>query len=396
MPVYLLRFILLILSLLLISCSNQIPPKPNNSPLCHAVYDAGSSGTRLYLYQNKNGQWIEHAGAKVSALADPIRGNRGKSFNDVDAVITEIVSALDAIRYDGKLDKKGQAKWPAFDWKNQCQLASVQVLATAGMRIAEYENRQGSYVLWQRLKQKLQEKVGAGVQIKVHTLSGFEEGLFAWLAVKENKQQSNFGIAEMGGASAQITFPCKHCNNDSNAVRSVLIDGKLQKMYSYSYLGLGQDEAAKVMGIPSFCGYGAAKQHTHWNIKSCHDQINIANAQGIRDPYNFRANLRNAYQPIPAEQTKIDTWVLTGAFNHQNAKDIDNCCLNTRQCYKAKTACFRTIYLDKYLNLMAIPTTSERQKTNWTLGAVICAANNCLAQAKTPPICRWSKQGCLQ
>jgi hypothetical protein len=401
------HFIMLIFgSIFLQACTIQTAIKPvsiaantvNHLSSCHAIYDAGSSGTRLYFYQRKNGQWIEHKGAKVSALADPIRANRGKSMEDIDRVIDEVVAALDSIRTEGEADKYGKPAWQAFDWKKQCQLASVQVLATAGMRIAEHENRQGSHLLWKIIKQKLQKKVGTSVEVKGYTLSGFEEGLFAWLAVKDKRKDKSidFGIAEMGGASTQITFPCSRCNNENNAVRSVIVNAQPQKIYSYSYLGLGQDEAPKIMGIPSACSYGIAQQYVNWNATHCYEQINISTFKGVRDPYNFRANLRGSHNQIPIHQAEINQWVLTGAFNYSKESDIQNCCFNKGQCYQVKTACFRPIYLRKYLHLMGIPIKSKKQNISWTRGAVLCTENDCLAKAKSAPICRWSAQGCLR
>jgi len=368
---------------------------PHSIDRCHAIYDAGSSGTRLILYHNKNDQWLTYHGEKVAALADPIRAQRGKNFNDLNTVINAVVAALDSIRQNAPLDKQGKAQWQTFDWKTQCQLVSVQVLATAGMRIAEYENRQGSRILWQRLRQKLQEKVGSSVSVTTRTLSGFEEGLFAWLAVKETQKDNTFGIAEMGGASAQITFPCSHCSTENNAIHPIIIDNKVQKMYSYSFLGLGQDEATKTLAMPAECAYGIATQQPNWNRNHCYKKINIAEFSGLRDPYNFRAGLRGSHHQIPAYQAEIKQWILTGAFNYTQESDIQNCCESKGQCYQANSACFRPIYLRKYLHLIGIPPRSEKNKASWTRGAMLCAETHCLAKLENPLTCRWSAQGCL-
>ena len=402
MTAYLRRLVILIFMGLSVNACMTTKPmsiaplNKDNISRCHIIYDAGSSGTRLYIYQHKKDEWIEHQGAKVAALADPIRANRGKSFKDLNAVIDEVITALDSIRQDGALDQHGKAKWQAFDWQTDCQLASVQVLATAGMRLAEYENRKNSHLLWQTLKQKLQEKLGTTVPITAHTLTGFEEGLFTWLAVKETRKDNAFGIAEMGGASAQITFPCTDCRNEKNAVHPVIIDDKVQKMYSYSFLGLGQDEAAKTLGLPTSCEYGIATKQLNWKINHCYQHINLSEFKGLRDPYNFQAQRRGSHHQIPVYQTAIKHWVLTGAFNYDKDEDIQNCCINKGQCYQAETACFRPIYLRKYLHLMGIPITSEKQNARWTRGAMLCAETHCLAKVKNSLSCRWSAQGCLK
>jgi hypothetical protein len=169
---------------------------------CYITYDAGSSGTRLYIYEQQGIGLIEHEGPKVSALADPAREIRGKTWQDADAVTTEVASALDDIQTDGPLDN-GEPKWQAFDWTTECNVISASAYATAGMRIAEYENRQRSAELWQMLAQKLQAKVGTSVPVNTRTLSGYEEGLYAWLAVgdaqNDDAKTKDYGIVEMGG-----------------------------------------------------------------------------------------------------------------------------------------------------------------------------------------------------
>ena len=69
-----------------------------NTNACYIMYDAGSSGTRLYVYEQAGSQLIEHEGPKVAALADPVRSFRGKTPADIGAVTDEVVGALDLIK----------------------------------------------------------------------------------------------------------------------------------------------------------------------------------------------------------------------------------------------------------------------------------------------------------
>ena len=52
---------------------------------CHIIYDAGSSATRLFIYQETASGWLKHKGPETDPLSDPIRRNRGKSLSDVNA-----------------------------------------------------------------------------------------------------------------------------------------------------------------------------------------------------------------------------------------------------------------------------------------------------------------------
>lgn len=361
---------------------------------CHIMYDAGSSGTRLYIYQRQGKSWVEHAGPKVSALADPVRSIRGKSPRDLDAVTTEVVAALDSIQQDGPL-KDGKPKWQAFDWTKQCHLVSANVFATAGMRIAEQENRAASSTLWSTLKQKLQAKVGSNVTVNTRTLTGFEEGLYAWLAARTEQKSNQFGIVEMGGASTQITFPCARCNSTNDAVRTVRVEGKPLQMYSYSFLGLGQDEAPKSLGLASSCAYGIKTILPEWREMLCARTMRLTDKLGIRDPYNFSGNRRGAYEQVPTQLADAGKWYLTGAFNFMDDNNIDTCCGNKGQCFEKQTSCFRAVYLKEYLRNLKVPANSAKLDVSWTLGAVQCTADNCLQQTK-PPTCDWTNKGCLK
>jgi hypothetical protein len=380
-------------------CSTLVEPvkqeaRIENRPSCQIIFDAGSSGTRLYVYEKQGDNWLEHPGPKVSALADPVREIRGKKNADIDAVTSEVVSALDQLKQADPADKP---KWSAFDWSTQCQVTAASVYATAGMRLAEQANRAKSLALWTTLKQKLQAKVGAEVVVKTQTLTGYEEGLYAWLAVREQKKQNDFGIAEMGGASSQVTFPCPTCDAKDDATKIIQLNGQPLQIYSYSFLGLGQDEAPKTLGFSSSCAYGIGTVQANWKPSDCAQQIALTEKQGLRDPYNFNGKQRGTYRQIPTDRAAVKNWVLTGAFNYFKESDMTSCCVNKMNavCSKSEeTSCFRPIYLNKYLQSLTIPSTAERMEASWTLGAVICAANQCLEKA-TPPICRWSEQGCL-
>ena len=394
-PLLLLTIFLFIIT----GCANLVETAKQDASIempaeCYVIYDAGSSGTRLFIYEKQKTNWLVHSGPKVSALADPVREIRGKTNNDIDAVTTEVVTALDAIKQDGSIDKEGKAKWQAFNWSKQCHVVSVDVYATAGMRIAEQKNMNKSLELWNNLKQKLKAKMGEAVQINTRTLTGFEEGLFAWLTVRDQKKNNDFGLVEMGGASSQVTFPCAKCDPSDNATRPVLIDGTIVQMYSYSFLGLGKDEAPKTLGNPASCSYGIGQTKKNWKVDDCASQITLMDSQGIRDPYNFNGNHLGTYRQIPTNQTDVKNWVLTDNFNRWSNNQINTCCVNAGQCTDESNACFRAVYFSKYLQSLNVPQTSEKMNTSWTLGAVICGAENCLQKA-TPLICRWLDKGCL-
>ena len=372
------------------------PPAPTVSAAtdCRIIYDAGSGGTRLYIYRQTRIGWEEHKGPEVAALADPVREIRDKTWNDADKVVSEVVAALPAMLKDAPL-KDGQRAWQGFDWRNLCNVVSASIFATAGMRIAEQTQRSRSADLWRKLKQELTTAVGQNVAVSVRTLSGFEEGLFTWLALAETSGTSDFGIAEMGGASAQVTYPCPQCDPKSDRVRTIDVGGQPVQFFSYSFLGLGTYEAPRTLGFPMSCRYGIGKLNPSWKVEHCVDRIRFSNANGyVYDPYNFSNGAYGIDSKLPTRKSKVEKWYLTGAFAYMKDDDVARCCATEGSCYEPETACFVAVYLRKYLSALKLANT-EFSRASWTKGANLCLARNCLARAHPAPLCRWSDQGCL-
>lgn len=328
---------------------------------CHVVYDAGSKGTRLYIYQQQSSKWIEHQGPKSSALADPVRAIRGKTMADAGVVVDDIVSLPDEIRDDGPLDKKGEPKWSGFDWQQACRIDAVSVYATAGMRLAEQEDADASAAIWQMLNDKLSERFDTTVTTR--TLSGFEEGLYAWLAIREQQDDGAFGVMDMGGASIQVTFPCSGCETS----RPVKVKGEIEEIFSYSFLGWGQDEAWKKFGALPACARGAGKNTPDWQVHDC--------AVGMSE-------LSDAARVVEVmvEGAEDDLrWYLGDAFRYMQESDIDEFCrMGIDSGYEPVSSCFRAVYLRNVITTMGLPLKSETIDINWALGAVVCTTTRCL------------------
>ena len=226
----------LMLSLVLITaCTTTVERVQSDSDAaaCHIVYDAGSSATRLFVYQKTATGWFKHKGPETDALADPVRRNRGKSMSDANTVITDMLIGLDNMRGDGPPDKNGELEWAAFNWRKHCNIESAAVYATAGMRLAEKQDARNSALLWKKLNSRLSEKLG--IRVTTRTLTEYEEGLYSWLALRELRADGDFGVAEMGGASLQVTFPCPFCETATQ----VRVKDQIVAVYGHSFSGLG-------------------------------------------------------------------------------------------------------------------------------------------------------------
>jgi len=327
---------------------------------CYIIYDAGSKQTRLYIYAQSASGWVKHPGPKTAAVADPARQIRGKTMADAGSVVDEVVAAVENIRFDGPLNKKGLPEWPAFDWQKECRVAAVSVLATAGMRLAEQHDPRATEQLWKLLNKRLSAAVG--MPVTTATIDGFEEGLFAWLATREGQPDANFGIAEMGGGSMQVAFPCPSCAMS----RPVRVKGEIVSVYSHSFLGWGQDEAWEKFGSLPACARGAGVKDPDWEVADC--------AAGM-------AGFSNVAAYVHEFVTGVDglRWYMSDAFRYMQKTDIDQFCRKgVDSGFEVESSCFRAVYLQEVLLDLGVPLAAEPTDVDWTLGAVVCAATQCL------------------
>ena len=337
----------------------RVQPDSNASD-CYIIYDAGSSGTRLFVYQETTTGWLRHKGPETEALSDPIRRNRGKFMSDANMVIGQLLIALDSITRDGPPDKNGELKWTAFNWQRRCNVKGAAVYATAGMRIAEKQNARNSALLWKNLNERLSEKLDMSVTTR--TLTEYEEGLYAWLALRELRADGDFGVAEMGGVSLQVTFPCPSCESATR----VKVKDQTVAVFGHSFLGWGQDEAWRKFRNSSACAWGAGLKNPNWQVDDCEAAM-VEFAETAADVTNL------------VKDSGSMRWYLTSAFSNMQSTDIEYFCrkrINDE--FQPESSCFRAIYLQNVLDSLAVPVDSELSDVNWTLGAVVCTATRCL------------------
>lgn len=220
--------------LLLSACAG---PAPTAS--YHAVVDAGSSGSRIHLYQ-------------ASQTAS------GIEVNDVAQLESE---GAGLSSYQAQSEQAGQqGMQPLLQALNDWLLARriprhavpVDVLATAGMRLLEERDGPAAHAIYRSARQAILDNGYRAGELR--TISGDEEGLYAWADV--NYLYRNFqegrrttGLVEVGGASAQVAYETRQ--RDHPHAYAVNIAGTSYSVLSVSFLGLGQNEARKAMVLAS-------------------------------------------------------------------------------------------------------------------------------------------------
>ena len=230
-----LRALLVALLMVVGLASTAIVTAQPAGPSFQAVIDAGSSGTRLYLYEARQGS----EGPTVSLLfeedPDALRGLSSYVDKPDQAGTGEIAPLLAAL--EGFLAAK------AIDPK----AVSVSVLATAGMRLVE------SSVANRIYESVRQEVTSRGFSLRqAKTITGQEEGVYGWVDVNYLKGnlrvgQTTEGIVEVGGASAQVALAVSSSAGLGSAVKRINIGSQQYDVLSVSFLGLGQNEARRSM-----------------------------------------------------------------------------------------------------------------------------------------------------
>jgi hypothetical protein len=189
---------------------------------CQAIIDAGSSGSRLYIY------------------ASPY--NTQKWHVVWNKKVEPGLSSVPVEKINPYLNQLIQIK--------TTQPISISLYGTAGMRLlpeAEQTKRYQAVKDW---------FIGHPEWIvkSVRTITGQEEGVFAWLAVQNemnllNQPIKNMkSVVEFGGASAQVSIPIeskelkKYTQSD---IYPLKVADKTIYVWSKSYLGLGINEVEK-------------------------------------------------------------------------------------------------------------------------------------------------------
>jgi len=229
---------LLVFTLLIASCSptGKISETSGEKQSHYTlVIDAGSSGSRVYIYQ------IEpQAGRDIPVVtmvgSEKVNPGISEFENDPEVGARNILTLLDYARAQIGADSRKQTP--------------VYLLATAGMRLYSSDKRD-----------RIMDKVGAVIRdegsfsfMTAMTISGRYEGLYGWLALNYlddqfDPAQKRESLLEMGGASTQITFTPKDKFKEHKLKRK--IKGEQYRIYSRSYLYMGINEAEKLLGIPA-------------------------------------------------------------------------------------------------------------------------------------------------
>ena len=211
------------------------PPLAWASPRGYvAVIDAGSSGTRLALFESSTGLEV------TQIYSAPIKTAGLSSFakNPTDAGPDAVQPLLEQLT--AHLTEQSIARADV----------AVALLATAGMRRLKLVDPVATQAIFASTRATLD---ASGYRMRANKiLPDAQEALLAWLDANAgagtlDDPAQDIGIVEVGGASAQVAF--RSPRRSGPGIATVAVAGKRISVVAISYLGLGANEARGFMQV---------------------------------------------------------------------------------------------------------------------------------------------------
>ncbi len=340
------------------------------------LIDAGSSGTRVYVYRvnqfNHQYHLIELGEKKIqpglSAFA------KADTPITLKAYITQLLSYAQTTLQTNHIKPRE---------------ASFRLAATAGMRLLPKNTQQAIYTKVINIINNTHQFTHVN-ESSVRTITGQQEALYAWLSTNLrygyiNHHTPSHGILEIGGASAQIAFQTPTKSNYTYS-----LDGKKTKLFLHSWLGLGMNELSRQIH-DSTCypmGYHTQKiKSAHFDFSECqkalkhylshyHIQQLVSvpkkRARFIGIGHHFKSVLEYLHLPYKYSPASIllQTKLLCNNPKHTLSWFEHNTTLPKKLAW---TACIRPVYLYVLLKELkfADNETIEPAHITWTEGLLL-------------------------
>jgi Golgi nucleoside diphosphatase len=193
------------------------------------VVDAGSSGSRIFLYR-----WPKQGGGPTEEV-----------FNEERTPgISDPEHGLEALQELVALAENALPQHHGADAHD----VPIYLGATAGLRLIESGQRDTTMV---RIRDLLHDSEFLFRDEWARVISGEEEGIYDWLTINyikngkalPNRSSTTYGALDLGGASTQISFSTQRRLLRSNEAFPLQIDDSNYLLYSRSFLHYGVDEA---------------------------------------------------------------------------------------------------------------------------------------------------------
>ena len=201
------------------------------------MVDAGSSGTRAHIYKWEKTRGIPN----VEPVPSKENGFVLKQNIPIAKAHKNITIISDIFEH---IIKFAVERIPSLHIPN----TRIFVYATAGVRLLSEADR--DFVINQTYEYLATHSPFKLKRKYVRCITGVEEGIYGWLSVNHLKgtlkTRKTIGALDMGGASSQIAVQMKKSTNSKHE-HFVNLGFKTIKIFVYSYLGYGANEALKTV-----------------------------------------------------------------------------------------------------------------------------------------------------
>lgn len=307
-----------------------------NAQSYYAIIDAGSSGSRIYLYKVEKETGLPEITEVYNHKETPGLSSLYKSPKDVFLQINKLLRVADSVLISKKIKPI----------KNNIPL---YLMATAGLRLMD---KQAQEDLMEQIKARFIDNSTFDFKDAL-VLSGRYEGLYSWLASnylndRFDQKTPNDMVIEMGGASMQIS----QAGNKPEHTIKRKIRNHHYSISALSYLGLGQDQIMKMFDKSGLDQY--LKEHSFENAckyikqaleSKCSRASRELQAaiQTLEAMLVAQGGYRKALEELKAknEAYKLNELVLTiqrlsNAIKKQEAQVIEYARRNASYCLNAK------------------------------------------------------------
>uniref|UniRef100_A0A5S6QU58 Uncharacterized protein n=1 Tax=Trichuris muris TaxID=70415 RepID=A0A5S6QU58_TRIMR len=284
----------------------HIPSTEQTAGLHYAiVVDAGSSGSRLYLYRCDYDRQTVKSILRVSPLlgrdGEPIVKKKNPGLSSFAKDPEKAVAYMKGL-IDGSLD---------YIPKESVKQTSLFVLATAGMRLLPVEQSTKVIKALQRALPTLYDFIVSETNIEV--ITGKWEGIYAWVSINYvlgrfdngrtsssefptltppnsllNGRISTAGVLDLGGASLQVAYE----------VKREAVHGLVDESF-YQEINLGCNDTSPsfkfTVFVNTYLGYGAntaVELYESWLAKTSLKTLGNGNSRYAYDMPSCLASMR--------------------------------------------------------------------------------------------------------
>ena len=225
-----------LITMLCVSCfAKSLLKKKNPDHINYAVLlDAGSSGTRMAIYQFLSSGPSLRFSDVVQLSPTPDEAEPGLSDFASDPAQVEAYIMPLIVSATKTVPRAEQASTPIY------------LLATAGMRLLPEDQ---ANALLTEVRNLFNDKEKCPFLFEndnnARIIPGQTEAIYSWVTVNFladvfHSGRKPYGSLDLGGASHQNTWPIRKNHSDTVIIN---IAGKNARLFARSYLGYGQDEA---------------------------------------------------------------------------------------------------------------------------------------------------------